>query len=325
VILLVLARLGLRAGEVLALNLQDFDWENECTIRRKAGRWMQLPLPTDVGEAVALYLRSGRPRCSSLCFRASPRLPGWRGKHSGDTLLRSDDRSAIARYRVLEKAGEGGMGIVNKAHDPDLNRTVAIKVLSTTGDEDRRRRFHQEARTASSLNHPHILTVYEAVTVDGRQYLVTEFVDGLTLREWVKQTQPSLRQVLEVITPIADALGCAHEAGIVHRDLKPENILVSRQGHAKLADFGLAKLLERVPGEGEDTQTVDAVNTRPGLSWAQFLTFPRSKFLVNRSIHGRTSFHLAQCSMKPCRDIGHSVGNPTMSCSWPSFTRIRQR
>jgi eukaryotic-like serine/threonine-protein kinase len=163
----------------------------------------------------------------------------------------------IARYRVLEKAGEGGMGVVYKAHDPDLNRIVAIKVLSAAGDEERRRRFRQEARNASSLNHPHILTVYEAITVDGRQYLVTEYVDGFTLREWVKRKQPSLRQVLEVITPIADALGCAHEAGIVHRDLKPENILVSRQGHAKLADFGLAKLLDSAPGIDENTQTVE--------------------------------------------------------------------
>jgi serine/threonine protein kinase len=171
----------------------------------------------------------------------------------------------IARYRVLEKAGEGGMGVVYKAHDPDLNRTVAIKVLSAAGDEERRRRFRQEARNASSLNHPNILTVYEAITVDGRQYLVTEYIDGFTLREWVKRKQPSLRQVLEVITPIADALGCAHEAGIVHRDLKPENILVSRQGHAKLADFGLAKLLDPAPGIDENTQTVDAVNTLPGV------------------------------------------------------------
>ena len=114
----------------------------------------------------------------------------------------------IARYRVLEKVGEGGMGVVYKAHDPDLNRTVAIKVLSAAGDEERRRRFRQEARNASSLNHPHILTVYEAITVDGRQYLVTEYVDGFTLREWVKRKQPSLRQILEVITHIADALGC---------------------------------------------------------------------------------------------------------------------
>ena len=138
------------------------------------------------------------------------------------------------------------MGVVYRAQDLSLNRKVAIKFLSSEiADEDRRRRFQQEARTASSLNHPHILTVFEAGTMDGQQYLVTEFIDGYTLREWKRNAKPSLRQILELLTGVADGLAMAHQAGILHRDIKPDNILVSKEGYAKLVDFGLAKLFDR--------------------------------------------------------------------------------
>jgi serine/threonine protein kinase len=170
----------------------------------------------------------------------------------------------ISHYRIEEKLGEGGMGVVYRATDLSLNRSVAIKLLSSTvADEERRRRFQLEAQAASSLNHPHILTVFEAGTVDGQQYLVTEFVDGWTLREWASRTQPSLRQMLELMASIGDALWAAHQAGIVHRDIKPDNILVSRTGYAKLADFGLAKLVEP-PGEDPEGRTRSASPTRAG-------------------------------------------------------------
>ena len=170
----------------------------------------------------------------------------------------------ISRYRIEEKIGEGGMGVVYRAKDLDLDRHVAVKVLSADlADEDRRRRFQQEAQTASSLNHPHILTVFEAGTFEGWQYLVTEFIDGWTLREWIRRARPSSRQILELVTGVAEALACAHAASIVHRDVKPENILVSRQGYAKLVDFGLAKLIEAAE-ETAPTRTVDVIHTRAG-------------------------------------------------------------
>src|SRR5579864_4807585 len=107
----------------------------------------------------------------------------------------------ISHYRVESKLGEGGMGVVYRARDLELNRSVAIKVLSPeVADEERRRRFQQEAQTASSLNHPHILTVYETGVRDGHQYLITEFIDGYTLREWIRREQPSVRQIVELAT-----------------------------------------------------------------------------------------------------------------------------
>jgi Tol biopolymer transport system component/predicted Ser/Thr protein kinase len=153
--------------------------------------------------------------------------------------------TTIGQYRVEKEIGKGGMGIVYLARDLSLNRPVAVKFLSPhVSDEGSRRRFQQEAQTASALNHPHILTVHAAGSADEQLYLVTEWIDGGTLREWLHRAQPSLRQKLELILPIADALATAHDAGILHRDIKPENILVSKTGHAKLADFGLAKVIE---------------------------------------------------------------------------------
>jgi serine/threonine-protein kinase len=149
----------------------------------------------------------------------------------------------IGAYRVLSVLGSGGMGVVYKALDAKFNRTVAIKFLSgTLADPEGSRRFMREARTASSLNHPHILTVHDIGEIDGRQYLVTEFVDGGTLREWRSAGERSWQEIADLMLGVADALAVAHEAGIVHRDLKPANILVPKNGYAKLADFGLAKV-----------------------------------------------------------------------------------
>ncbi len=157
------------------------------------------------------------------------------------------------------------MGVVYHAQDLSLNRPVAIKFLSSqVADEERRRRFQQEAQTASSLNHPHILTVFEAGTHEGQQYLVTEFIDGWTLREWARREKPSPRQIVDLLIGVADGLAVAHQAGIIHRDIKPENILVSKNGYAKLVDFGLAKVLEQAPADG-DARTVSSLATRAGV------------------------------------------------------------
>ena len=169
----------------------------------------------------------------------------------------------ISHYRVEERIGKGGMGVVYRAHDLQLGRSVAVKFLSNDiADEECRRRFQREAQIASALNHPHILSVHEAGTFQGQQYLVTEYIDGFTLREWAKLRRPKLREVLELLTGIADALGCAHQSGIVHRDVKPENILVSQNGFAKLADFGLAKMMDR--GFSASAKTVTVTPTTPG-------------------------------------------------------------
>ena len=169
----------------------------------------------------------------------------------------------IGQYRIEEKLGEGGMGVVYRALDTKLNRPVAIKFLSgDLVDAAARRRFQREAQMASSLNHPHILTVYDAGECDGRQYLVSEFVDGGTLRSWAKADKRSWKQTLDLLTGVADGLASAHAAGILHRDIKPENVLVAKNGYAKLADFGLAKVAEET--EGDLTRTLTGKRTLPG-------------------------------------------------------------
>jgi tetratricopeptide (TPR) repeat protein/predicted Ser/Thr protein kinase len=150
--------------------------------------------------------------------------------------------ASLGPYRIESKLGAGGMGVVYRALDTKLNRPVAIKFLSDDlADAAARRRFQREAQTASSLNHPHIVTVHDVGEFDSRQYLVTEFVDGGTLKDWAQATKRTWREILELLIGVADGLAAAHVAGIVHRDIKPENILVAKNGYAKLADFGLAK------------------------------------------------------------------------------------
>src|SRR3954469_3043360 len=138
-------------------------------------------------------------------------------------------------YEILASIGEGGMGTVYRALDTKLNRPVAIKVLSDDlADAAARRRFQREAQMASSLNHPHILTVHDVGEFQGRQYIVTEFVDGGTLKDWVAAEKRSWLQIVELLTGVADGLAAAHAAGVLHRDIKPANILVAKNGYAKL-------------------------------------------------------------------------------------------
>ena len=154
----------------------------------------------------------------------------------------------IGQYRVEGMLAGGGMGIVCRATDTKLNRPAAIKFLSDDLlDANARRRFQHEAQMASALNHPHILTVYDAGELDGRQYLVTEFVDGGTLADWIESgDHHDWRHRVELLIGVADGLAAAHAANILHRDIKPANILISKSGYAKLADFGLAKLTDGV-------------------------------------------------------------------------------
>jgi eukaryotic-like serine/threonine-protein kinase len=148
----------------------------------------------------------------------------------------------IANYEILEKLGEGGMGVVYRAHDSKLNRTVALKFLPShiSASEQDKARFIQEAQSASALNHPNVCTIHDIQEYDGQLFIVMEFVDGQTLGD--KKGAISSKQATEIGIQIAEGLAAAHEKGIVHRDIKPDNIMIRKDGIAQIMDFGLAKL-----------------------------------------------------------------------------------
>ena len=172
------------------------------------------------------------------------------------------EESKISHYRILEKLGAGGMGEVYLAEDMKLGRKVALKILSDefTTNRDRLSRFEQEACAASALNHPNILTIHEVGVDDGRHFMATEYIDGITLRRKIAGSPLEIREILDISVQVASALEEAHAAGIVHRDIKPDNIMIRRNGYAKVLDFGLAKLTEnstdRTPSDGEASTRV---------------------------------------------------------------------
>ena len=169
----------------------------------------------------------------------------------------------VGAYRIEVLLGAGGMGTVYSAIDTKFNRRVAVKFVFADGtDTTTRRRFRREAQTASSLNHPHILTVHDIGEFDEWQYLVTEFIDGGTLKEWARAATRKWEEVVELLVGVADGLATAHAAGVLHRDVKPTNILVAKSGYAKLADFGLARIDE--PAR-EGTARVQDDLTRSGM------------------------------------------------------------
>ena len=160
----------------------------------------------------------------------------------------------LAHYSIVRKIGAGGMGEVYLAQDKKLDRKVALKILpdEVASNQERMRRFVQEAKAASALNHPNIITIYEIDEIDSRHFIVTEFIDGETLRQRMKHGHLKLNDLLEIAIQAAGALAAAHAAGIIHRDIKPENIMVRRDGYIKVLDFGLAKLTQP---EGSTTDT----------------------------------------------------------------------
>jgi tetratricopeptide (TPR) repeat protein len=175
----------------------------------------------------------------------------------------------LGRYRIISLLGTGGMGEVYLAYDPRLGRRVALKLLLAefTRDEARVRRFVKEARAVSALNHPSIITIHEIGQSEGRHYIVTEFIEGQTLRQRISQSQLSLSAALDIAAQTASALQAAHAAGIVHRDIKPENIMVRPDGLVKVLDFGLAKLTERpaLTAEFETKVMTSRFKTEPGM------------------------------------------------------------
>src|SRR5205809_4365542 len=175
---------------------------------------------------------------------------------------------SIGHYRIESLLGVGGMGEVYLARDERLGRKVALKLLPErlTADETQLSRFKAEARAASALNHPNILTVYEIGTEGTRQFIATEFIEGITLRASLARERMSLRDALEIAVQVASALAAAHETGVVHRDMKPENIMLRPDGYVKVLDFGIAKLTEPRPvPDLDEIGTTTVLQTRPGL------------------------------------------------------------
>jgi Tol biopolymer transport system component/tRNA A-37 threonylcarbamoyl transferase component Bud32 len=164
----------------------------------------------------------------------------------------------LGRYEIRSKIGEGGMGEVYLAQDTKLDRKVALKILPAefAGNQERMRRFTQEAKAAAALNHPNIATVHEIGEHGDVNFIAMEFIDGVTLREKIHRDQTDLKKLLRYLQHIAEGLAKAHAAGIVHRDLKPDNIMITRDGHAKILDFGLAKLIEQSSMTGSDSSEV---------------------------------------------------------------------
>ena len=162
-------------------------------------------------------------------------------------------------FQVLGKVGSGGMGDVYRARDPRLNRDVAIKVLAHAGtDPSRQRRLTEEAQAASALNHPNIVTVYDVGVQDDVPFIVSELVDGMSLRGLLVRAPLNVREVLDLSVQMSEGLAAAHQAGIVHRDFKPENVMVTREGRVKILDFGLALV-----GAQQNTPIHDATLTQP--------------------------------------------------------------